>query len=372
MRKTIPVKRIRVITGVLALTLALGLAGCQSPSSRIYTSTLFAMDTVMELEIAGSSDYTLQAEQMIRDLERELSVTDEDSKIAELNRNGTATVSGQVSKIIEGALDVCDRTDGALDISIYPVLRAWGFTTGEYRVPSDDEIMELLANVDYKKIVVEQAGNTGGNADAYAGGDAKGDAESDGAAKVTIPDGAMVDLGSVAKGYTGTYVADELRKLGVTSALLNLGGNVQCIGAKPNGDKWKVAVKSPFDDSKTGMLGVVAADDIAIITSGGYERFFEDNGVRYWHILDPKTGRPADSGLASVTVVGKDGLVCDGMSTALFVKGLDEAIEVWRASDDFEAVFVTQDRKVYVTEGLAHDFSLTPEYSAMQLTVVER
>jgi len=356
MRKTIPVKRIRVITGVLALMLALGLAGCQSPSSRIYTSTLFAMDTVMELEIAGSSDYTLQAEQMIRDLERELSVTDEDSKIAELNRNGTATVSWQVSKIIEGALDVCDRTEGALDISIYPVLRAWGFTTGEYRVPSDDEIMGLLANVDYKKIVVEQAGNTGGNA----------------GAKVTIPDGAMVDLGSVAKGYTGTYVADELRKLGVTSALLNLGGNVQCIGVKPNGDKWKVAVKSPFDDSKTGMLGVVAADDIAIITSGGYERFFEDNGVRYWHILDPKTGKPADSGLASVTVVGKNGLVCDGMSTALFVKGLDEAIEVWRASNDFEAVFVTQDRKVYVTEGLAHDFSLTPEYSAMQLTVVER
>ncbi|MBE5825743.1 MAG: FAD:protein FMN transferase [Butyrivibrio sp.] len=314
------------------------------------------MDTVMELEIAGSSDYTLQAEQMIRDLERELSVTDEDSKIAELNRNGTATVSWQVSKIIEGALDVCDRTEGALDISIYPVLRAWGFTTGEYRVPSDDEIMGLLANVDYKKIVVEQAGNTGGNA----------------GAKVTIPDGAMVDLGSVAKGYTGTYVADELRKLGVTSALLNLGGNVQCIGVKPNGDKWKVAVKSPFDDSKTGMLGVVAADDIAIITSGGYERFFEDNGVRYWHILDPKTGKPADSGLASVTVVGKNGLVCDGMSTALFVKGLDEAIEVWRASNDFEAVFVTQDRKVYVTEGLAHDFSLTPEYSAMQLTVVER
>ncbi|MCR5157382.1 MAG: FAD:protein FMN transferase [Butyrivibrio sp.] len=330
------------------------------------------MDTVMELEIAGSSDYTLQAEQMIRDLEKELSVTEEDSEIAVLNKNGTAAVSGQVAEIIEGALNVCDRTEGALDISIYPVLRAWGFTTGQYRVPSEEEIEKLLANVDYKKVVVEQKGDGEGDAEEYAGGDAEKDAAVDGGAKVTIPAGFMIDLGSVAKGYTGTCVADELKELGVKHALLNLGGNVQCIGKKPNGDKWKVAVKSPFEDSKTGMLGVVEADDVAIITSGGYERYFEENGEKYWHILDPKTGKPARSGLASVTVVGKDGLVCDGMSTALFVKGLDDAIEVWRASDDFEAVFVTEDRKVYVTEGLSVDFSLTGEYADLQLTVVER
>ncbi|WP_242835865.1 FAD:protein FMN transferase [Butyrivibrio sp. FCS014] len=376
MKKRILAKRNIVITGLFALVLAFGLAGCGGPSSRIYTSTLFAMDTVMELEIAGPSDYTLQAEQMIRALEKELSVTDEGSEIAKLNKNGTGMVSGQVSEIIERALDVCDRTEGALDISIYPVLRAWGFTTGEYRVPSDDEIEKLLANVDYRKIVVEKEGAGGGVAGEDVGGDdvgaGDGDAVGAGGAKVTIPEGAMMDLGSVAKGYTGTYVADELRKMGVTSALLNLGGNVQCIGTKPNGDKWKVAVKSPFEDSTTGMLGVVEADDVAIITSGGYERYFEENGVKYWHILDPETGKPADSGLESVTVVGRDGLVCDGMSTALFVKGLDEATEVWRESNDFEAVFVTKDRKVYVTEGLAKDFSLTAEYGDVELTVITR
>ncbi len=376
MKKSALGKRKKVMTGLLTCLMAFGLMGCQGPSSRIYTSTLFAMDTVMELEIAGSSDYTLQAEQMIRDLEKELSVTDEDSEIAVLNKNGTAAVSGQVAEIIEGALRVCDRTDGALDISIYPVLRSWGFTTGQYRVPSEEEIEKLLANVDYKKVVVEKEGAGGGVAGEDVGGDAVGDGDGDavgaGGAKVTIPEGAMVDLGSVAKGYTGTYVADELRKMGVTSALLNLGGNVQCIGTKPNGDKWKVAVKSPFEDSTTGMLGVVEADDVAIITSGGYERYFEENGVKYWHILDPETGKPADSGLESVTVVGRDGLVCDGMSTALFVKGLDEAIEVWRASDDFEAVFVTEDRKVYVTEGLVKDFSLTAEYGDVELTVITR
>ena len=173
-------------------------------------------------------------------------------------------------------------------------------------------------------------------------------------------------------GYTGTAVADMLRSKGVTHALLNLGGNVQCIGSKLNGDPWKVAIKSPFPDSDSGMIGVVEADDVAIITSGGYERYFEEEGKRYWHILDPATGKPAENGLVSVTVVGKDGLLCDGLSTALFVKGLDKAIEQYRQSDDFEAIFVTEDREVYVTEGLADKFSLTSEYHDLPLQVIAK
>ena len=332
--------------------MAAGLVGCQSPSSHIYTSSIFAMDTVMELEIAGEEDYTLQTEEMIRDLEKELSVTDEDSEIYSLNKYSVGQVSSRLDDILQRTLKVCERTDGALDITIYPVLKAWGFTTGEYRVPADEELEELVKDVDYTRVRIDYSGDHLSN--------------------VTIPFVAMVDLGSVAKGYTGTYVAEKLKEQGVTSALLNLGGNVQCIGTKPNGDKWKVAIKSPFDDSKTGMIGVVAADDVAIITSGGYERYFEEGGEIYWHILDPKTGKPAKTGLASVTVVGKDGLVCDGMSTALFVKGLDEAIQIWRDSDDFEAIFITEDGEVYVTEGLEADFTLTAEYHDAPLHVIWR
>ena len=338
------------MTGLLVLLLAFGLVGCQSPSQRIYTSSIFAMDTIMELEIAGKEDYTLQAEEMIRDLEKDLSVTDENSEIYSLNEYGVGQVSSRLDDIMQRTLKVCERTDGALDITIYPVLKAWGFTTGQYRVPSDDELQELVNNVDYSRIRTDYNG--------------------DHLATITIPYECMVDLGSVAKGYTGTYVADQLKEMGVEHALLNLGGNVQCIGTKPNGEKWKVAIKSPFEDSKTGVFGVVAADDVAIITSGGYERYFEEDGEIYWHILDPMTGKPAKSGLASVTVVGKDGLVCDGMSTALFVKGLDEAIEIWRDSDDFEAVFVTETGEVYVTNGLAEDFTLTSEYHDAPLQIL--
>ena len=147
---------------------------------------------------------------------------------------------------------------------------------------------------------------------------------------------------------------------------------MQCVGTKPDGSKWKVAIKSPFEDSQSGIYGVIEAEDTAIITSGGYERYFEEDGETYWHILDPSTGRPARNGLVSVTVIGNDGLLCDGLSTALFVMGLEKAEELWRTSDDFEAVFITEEGDVYITEGVADLFSLSGEYYDAKVTVIDR
>ncbi len=345
------IKRIiRIGTGALlaAVLLAGFLSSCAVPGRKMNTSKLFAMNTVMELQAAGDEETLLQAEQKIRSLEKELSVTDTQSSIYELNSSGRAELSSEAVSILDRALFVCRRTGGALDISIYPVLKAWGFTTGEYRVPDSNEIEELLENVDYSKVVT------------------------DGASGVSIPAGMQIDLGSVVKGYTGLVLADYFRENGVDSALINLGGNVECVGRKPDGSKWKVAVKSPFEDSTTGIYGVIEAEDTAIITSGGYERYFEEDGEVYWHILDPKTGRPARSGLSSVTVIGGDGLVCDGLSTALFVMGLEEGIRLWQESDDFEAVFITDEGDVYVTEGAADSFSLSSEYYNAKLNVVRR
>jgi thiamine biosynthesis lipoprotein len=393
----------------LAGILVLLLVGC-SIGKTMHTSSLFAMNTIMELEVAGDEQLLRDAEEMIRSLEKELSVTDENSEIARLNQTGEAKLGGQVADILERTLDLCEETGGALDISIYPVLRAWGFTTGSYRVPDDSEIRELLTKVDYSRI---EMGDLGDGEEVAASGDAAEDIgeevgkdaavdSSDAVNKdaavdssgivikdaedqyefakehnqegcvTKLQEGMQIDLGSVVKGYTATAVANYFKKEGVTSALINLGGNVQCVGTKPNGEKWKVAVKSPFSDSSTGILGVIEASDVAIITSGGYERFFEDNGEIYWHILDPKTGRPARSGLASVTVIGTDGLYCDGLSTALFVMGPDRAIEFWKANGDFDAVMVTEDGKVYVTEGISASFSLAPEYRNAELVVVKR
>lgn len=327
------------------------------------TSTLFAMDTVMELQIQGDEELLREGEALIRSLEKELSVTDENSEIARLNKDGKAALTEDVAELMGKALDICDSTDGALDITIYPVLKAWGFTTSEYRVPADEEIQELLENVDYHGVDITSFDAT-----------IDSDELSDAAGIICeIPEGTQVDLGSVAKGYTSMSLYNLFTDKGVTSGLINLGGNVQCIGSKINGDDWKVAVKSPFIDSSSGILGVLSVSDLAVVTSGGYERYFEENGKTYWHILDPKTGEPAENGLVSVTIIGRDGLLCDGLSTALFVKGLDEAIRYYQENRDkeFDMVLVTDDREVYLTEGVADKFSLASEYYNLNTHIIK-
>lgn len=359
----------KMIVGAAVAVMSLtALSACAFGRPVLKTRSLFAMDTIMEIQAAGDEELLTGAETMIRDLEKKLSVTDEESEIYALNRDGEAVVSSDVADIMTRALAVCDETDGALDISIYPVLKAWGFTTGSYRVPEADEIDALLENVDYRKVQQD----TGTVLLSSAGGESDKSASSDSGCQVSIAPGMQVDLGSVVKGYTGSAVAKYFRDNGVKSALINLGGNVECIGKKPDGNKWKVAIKSPFADSQTGIFGVIDAEDMAIITSGGYERFFEEDGKTYWHILDPKTGYPAENGLVSVTIIGSDGLRCDGLSTALFVMGLDGAIDFWKKSGDFDAIFITDSGEAYVTSGIADSFTLYSEYYDATVHVVGR
>ena len=372
----------KMIVGAAVAVMSLtALSACAFGQPTMKTRSLFAMDTIMEIQAAGDDEVLSGAEEMIRGLEKKLSVTDGGSEIYALNRDGEAVVSGDVADIMTRALSVCAETDGALDISIYPVLKAWGFTTGSYRVPEADEIEELLENVDYRKVQQDTGTvllshctqqDTGTVLLSSAGGESDKSASSDSGCQVSIAPGMQVDLGSVVKGYTGSAVAQYFRDNGVKSALINLGGNVECIGKKPDGNKWKVAIKSPFADSQTGIFGVIDAEDMAIITSGGYERFFEEDGKTYWHILDPKTGYPAENGLVSVTIIGSDGLRCDGLSTALFVMGLDDAIEFWKKSGDFDAIFITDSGEAYITSGIADSFTLYSEYYDAPLHVLSR
>ena len=169
-------------------------------------------------------------------------------------------------------------------------------------------------------------------------------------------DGVQIDLGGIAKGYTSSRIMDIYREKGVTSGLVNLGGNAQVFGTKPDGSLWRVAVQSP--DSEDEYLGVLEAKDKAIITSGGYERYFEKDGVTYHHIIDPATGYPAENGLISVTIVSTDGTLADGLSTSLFVMGKDKAVDYWKAhSDEFDMILLTDDEKLYVSEGIKDSFT---------------
>lgn len=329
------------------LSALLFLTGCSAESSpEPVQGTFFAMDTVMDFTIYGESGLIDQSESLITSLESLVSVTDADSELYAINQTGSGMLTEEASSLMEQALEICRRTDGALDLSIYPIVRAWGFTTGSYQVPDEAEIQALLPLVDYRKIQYDAA---------------DGD--------VTLPVGMKIDLGSVAKGYAGQLVAQMLREHGVQSALLNLGGNVQTVGTKPDGSPWQIGIKDPQGEDAMMVLSV---EDQAVVTSGGYERYFEQDGQTYWHIMDPSTGHPADSGLISVTIVGDEGVVCDGLSTALFVMGLEKAADLWAQSGDFEAVFVTASGEVYITEGLRDRFALTEQYADTPVSVIER
>ena len=329
------------------LSAAFLLTGCSgAPAQEPESATFFAMDTAMDFTVYGDAALLDEAETLIGSLEEQVSVTDEHSDIYAIDHTGSGSLSGNAAELMEQALELCRRTGGALDISVYPIVRAWGFTTGSYQVPDEETIQSLLPLVDYTQIQYDAATGV-----------------------VTLPEGMEIDLGSVAKGYAGQLAAQMLREHGVQSALLNLGGNVQTVGTKPDGSPWQIGIKDPQGEDAMMVLSV---EDQAVVTSGGYERYFEQDGQTYWHIMDPSTGHPADSGLLSVTIVGKQGIICDGLSTSLFVMGLEKAADLWAQSGDFEAVFVTASGEVYITEGLQDRFALTEQYADTPVSVIER
>ena len=329
------------------LSAAFLLTGCSgAPAQEPETATFFAMDTAMDFTVYGDAALLDEAETLIGSLEEQVSVTDEHSDIYAIDHTGSGSLSGNTAELMEQALELCRRTGGALDISVYSIVRAWGFTTGSYQVPDEETIQSLLPLVDYTQIQYDAATGV-----------------------VTLPEGMEIDLGSVAKGYAGQLAAQMLREHGVQSALLNLGGNVQTVGTKPDGSPWQIGIKDPQGEDAMMVLSV---EDQAVVTSGGYERYFEQDGQTYWHIMDPSTGHPADSGLLSVTIVGKQGIICDGLSTSLFVMGLEKAADLWAQSGDFEAVFVTASGEVYITEGLQDRFALTEQYADTPVSVIER
>lgn len=296
------------------------------------SESVFAMDTYMTVTAYSGNGSKAVNESIaaIKELESLWSVNDKTSDIYRVNTSSAAVkVDSETAELLSFALEMYRDTNGVLDITLYPVLREWGFTTGNYTVPSADIISEKLKHVGADKVRLNN--NT-----------------------VSTPEGVMVDFGSVAKGKTGDRIAEIMRENGVDSALMDLGGNIQAVGRKTNGNKWKVGLKNPYSEDYFAVLEI---EDCAVITSGGYERYFEQDGETYWHILDPKTGRPAKNGLISVTIIGKKGLLCDALSTALFVMGENSAVNYWRTHKDFEFVMVTADNRVLVSEGIEDSFT---------------
>ena len=339
----------KTLSALLCAASVIILCSCTDRNTENETD-LFAMYTYMTLKAYGENSKSAleKASAKIRELEELLSVTDENSEIFGLNSaDGKRTeISDDTSFLIKRSLEINKSTNAAFDITLYPVSREWGFTTGDYKVPAQTRLDELLKSVGSENIILDTNDNS-----------------------VSLLNGANIDLGGIAKGYAGKCAAEILKNEGIKSAILNMGGNVQTIGAKPDGSSWIVGIQDPTDSHE--LVGTVEVIDKAVVTSGGYERYFEDEaGNTYWHILDPKTGRPAKTDILSVTVIGIDGTTCDALSTSLFVMGIDSACGYLRSNREYDAVMVSDDKTLYITQGITESFSVSDKFSGYKIVTV--
>ena len=310
--------------------LLLSFCGCGQGKKE--TVQFFSMDTIMEITAYGDSGEALQlARDTIESLDTALNAADPQSAVSQL-KNGDV-LPKEILEPLQTAQTIAAQTNGALDLTLFPLSDAWGFFSKEYRVPSAKELRTLL--------------QTRG-----------GFSVKDGV--YSCIDGTKLDLGSVAKGYAGDCAVQTLRQNGVASAILSLGGNVQTLGHKPDGSDWVISVADPLQPEET--VCDLRVGETAVVTSGSYQRNFTQDGKTYHHILSPQTGMPAESGLLSVTVLCENGTMADGLSTALFILGVQGIKELYeRHVFSFDALIITEEREVFVTDGLTDRVELTNE-----------
>ncbi|NCB91012.1 MAG: FAD:protein FMN transferase [Clostridia bacterium] len=327
---------IRIFLLVFTLSAILNGCGNSTPTQdpEPITETGFYLNTVVSITIYDSSDTSLLTESLniCKQYEDQLSRTIPTSEISRLNNGeltdeqGISHLSADTAKLIQEGLSYAELSDGAFDITIGPVSSLWDFTSEDPSIPDDADIQAKLPLVGYKKVAL------------------------DGESIHFDTEGMQLDLGAIAKGYIADRIKDHLVSKDVKSAIINLGGNVLCIGEKPDGTPFKIGVQKPFAD-RNETITTVDVSDYSVVSSGIYERHFEKDGRNYHHILDPSTGYPYDNGLTSVTILSPTSTEGDGLSTTCFALGLDAGMALINETEDVEAAFISSDGKIHYSSG---------------------
>lgn len=327
------------------------LVGCSSKeqSQPPMTKSNFILGTVVDITLYDHQDEKTidEAFDRIREIEEKMTINSENpSQITKLNNasgSGEVELSKDTFYVLEKGKYYSQLSGGEFDITIGPIVKLWNIGTDYAAVPDPNALTEKLKLVDYNKLALNSEKQT---------------------AKLEAS-GMIVDLGAIAKGYAADEVASILRKRGVEHAIINLGGNILTVGNNINGNLWKIGIQDPYHP-RNDYVGIVEVKDKTVVTSGIYERYFEQDGKRYHHILEPKTGYPADNGLAGVSIITDHSIDGDGLSTSTFILGLDKGMELIESLSGVEAIFITTDKKIYMSKGLKGIFTLmSSEYTLM-------
>ena len=301
----------------------------------VCTITIFDMENMSKDHAEGAID---EAYKEAAKYEKIFSRQSESSELWNLNHSGELEVSDDLFTVIQTGLKYGDFSDGKFDITMGAVLDLWNFNKeGSNKLPKEEAVSKALETVDYKKVETIEL-NDSSNLVKTAGS------------------GSEIDLGGIAKGYICDRISEFLTDRGVTSAIVNLGGNITVIGEKPGHKPFKVAIEKPFSERKD-MIGIVKMKNGTIVTSGIYERYMEVGGKKFHHILDPKTGWPVDTDVVSVTILSKIGnsMECDAMSTTALLLGSERGLQLVESTPDVEALFQLKDGSKIKSSGFEYE-----------------
>lgn len=304
------------------------------------------MGTVVKVTLYDSDDVTIldKSFDRVRAIEESVSINDSDEVIKDtildkVNKSSgiqPVKVDDDTFTIVKKGIEYSKLSNNLFDITIGPLVKLWSIGLPEERVPSKEEIKNVLEYINYEDIELN---------------------ENDKSIFLKEPN-MIIDLGGIAKGYAADEISEVLTENGVHSAIIDLGGNVYTHGTKVTGEDWNIGIQNPLD-SRGNVLGTIKANNKSIVTSGTYERFIEQDGVKYHHILNPKTGYPYDNNISGISIISDTSIDGDALSTSVFAMGVENGLVFVESQPGVEAIFVTTDKKVYLSSGMKNVFNLT-------------
>lgn len=325
-------KTMKKVIYVLCCILCISQLGACSSKEQVFSKSAFYFDTQISISIyANKKDAETILDEcmdLCEQMEQIFSRNDENSELYKINHrtSNTVAISSHMKKVIETGLEAYEISNHKFDITIAPLLEIYSFQNNP-KVPTQDQLIATLPKVDAGTIKLSE------NTLVFENSETK------------------IDLGGLAKGYIADILKEYLENRNVKNALINLGGNVLCINTKSDGTAWKVGIQKPFDE-KGEALYVVKADDVSVVSSGIYERNFEQAGILYHHLLDATTGLPCNNGLWQVSIITSSSLKADMLSSVVFLMGLKEGMQYIESLEDTEAIFVDENEQLYVSSGL--------------------
>lgn len=314
--------------------------GCKKTVEPV-EKTEYMLGTICTIKVydADKEEAITKAFTRIKNIEDKMSVNKDGTEldaVGDASGKNSVKVSDDTFYVLKKGKYYSEQANGAFDITVGPLVKLWGIGTDKARVPSKEEIEAKKSLINYKDLILDEQNKT---------------------AFLKRPEMSL-DLGGIAKGYAADEAARILKENGVQHGIVNLGGNILAINGNPDGSPWRVGIQNPFE-ARGGVLGSVEITNKTVVTSGIYERYLEYNGMKYHHILNPFTGYPMEDSLASVTIITDTSIDADAMTKNIFYKGIDKGLEYVKTLKGIEAIFVTKDKEVYITDGLKGNLKIS-------------